>query len=76
MAIVRLRRDIGARRSREPLYCMMSLQAGFAQPALVDAAERHPITHDNIIHDALPFPLLCARKIEDDRTVPKSRAQA
>jgi hypothetical protein len=52
----------------------MSLQAGLAQPALVNTAERHQITRDNIIHDALPFPLLCAGKIEDDRTVPKSRA--
>jgi hypothetical protein len=44
------------------------LQAGFAQPALIDAAKRHPIqiAHDNIIHGPLPFPLLCVRKINVD----------
>ena len=37
--IVRLRRDIGARGSRKPLYRIMRLQAGLAQPALINAAK-------------------------------------
>src|SRR5262249_60565010 len=40
--IVRLRRDIGARGSREPLYGIMRLQAGLAPPALGKAAEWRP----------------------------------
>src|SRR5262249_4182282 len=57
--VVRLRRDIGPRGSREPLYRVMSLQAGLAQPALVHAAKWHPIrtTHDRPTHGSLPFPL-------------------
>src|SRR5215813_564768 len=56
--VVRLRRDIGPRGPREPLYRMMGLQAGLAQPALVNAAKWHPIrtTHDHPTHGSLPFP--------------------
>src|SRR5262245_13592824 len=51
--VVRLRRDIGPRGPREPLYRMMGLQACLAQPALVNAAKWHPI---RTTHDSLPFP--------------------
>src|SRR5215467_14174156 len=66
--VVRLRRDIGPRGSREPLYRMMSLQAGLAQPALVHAAKWHPIrtTHAHPTHGSLPFPLSCPIEIDDD----------
>src|SRR5262249_27055050 len=55
--VVRLRRDIGPRGPREPLYRMMGLQTGLAQPALVNAAKWHPIrtTHDHPTHCSLPF---------------------
>src|SRR5262245_19555799 len=57
--VVRLRRDIGPCGSREPFYRIMGLQAGLAQPALVNAAKRHPIRtmHDHPTHGSLPFPL-------------------
>src|SRR5262249_47383451 len=47
--IVRLRRDIDPRGPREPLYRIVGLQAGPAQPALVNAAKWRPIriTHDH-----------------------------
>src|SRR6516164_9849280 len=41
--VVRLRRDVGPRGPREPLYRIMGLQAGLAQPALVHVAKWHPI---------------------------------
>ena len=41
--IVRQRPDIGPRGPPEPLYRIMGLQAGLAQPALVNAAKWHPI---------------------------------
>src|SRR5262249_13882629 len=40
--VVRLRRDIGPRGPREPLYRMMGLQAGPAPPALVNAPKGDP----------------------------------
>src|SRR5262249_59634137 len=54
--VVRLRRDIGP---REPLYRMMSLQAGLAQPALGPAPEWDPIpnTHGCPTPGSLPFSL-------------------
>ena len=39
MAVVRLRWDIGARCPREPLHRIMGLQAGVAQPTLVECSE-------------------------------------
>src|SRR5262249_37983457 len=56
--VVGLRRDIGPGGPREPLYRMMGLQAGLAQPALINAAKWHPIrtTHDHPTHGSLPFP--------------------
>jgi len=46
----------------------MSLQASFAQPMPVNAAQRRPIRTwgDNIVHGALSFPLLCAGRIEGE----------
>src|SRR5262245_40324330 len=66
--VVRLRRDIGPRCPREPLYRIMGLQAGLGQPALVHAAKWHPIqtTHDHPTHGSLPFPLSCPIEIDDD----------
>src|SRR5215813_15211424 len=66
--VVRLRRDIGPRGPREPLYRIMGLQAGLGQPALVHAAKRHPIqtTHHHPTHGSLPFPLSCPIEIDDD----------
>src|SRR5262249_61772764 len=54
--VVRLRRDIGP---REPLYRMMSLQAGPPQPAPVPAPEGDPIPTppDRPTHSSLPFSL-------------------
>ncbi len=52
MAVVRLRRNIGPRRARQPLHRMVRLQAGFMQAALVDAADRYP---GRIVH-ASPMP--------------------
>src|SRR5262245_17052241 len=56
--VVRLRRDIGPRGPREPLYRIMGLQTGLAQPAPVHAAKWRPIrtTHDRPTHGSLPFP--------------------
>src|SRR5580692_162040 len=57
VAIVWLRWNIGARRSREPLCCMMGLQAGQAQPVLVHASKRTPIrfTHVGALLSVLLF---------------------
>jgi hypothetical protein len=57
VAIVRLRRDVGSRHPRKPLYCMMGLQAGFAEPTLVNVTKRYPIrtARDNRTHGVLPF---------------------
>src|SRR5262247_2877165 len=64
--IVRLRRDIGPRGPREPLYRIMGLQAGLGQPALVHAAKWHPIqtTHDYPTHGYHPIPPSCPVEIE------------
>src|SRR5262249_49798958 len=68
MFIVRLGRDTGPPGPREPLYRIMGLQAGLAQPPPVDAAKWHPIrtTHDHPTHGSLPFPLSCPIEIDDD----------
>src|SRR5712692_4528846 len=44
MAVVRLRRDIGAPHPPEPLQSMMGLQAGFAQRVSVNATKWPPTT--------------------------------
>src|SRR5258706_13771513 len=66
--VVRLRRDIGPRGPREPLYRIMGLQTGLAPPALGNAAEWHPIRtmHDHPTHWSLPFPLTCPIQNDDD----------
>src|SRR6516225_4175974 len=66
--VVRLRRDIGPRGPREPLYRIVGLQTGLTQLALVYAAKWHPIgtTHDYPTHSSLPFPLSCPIEIDDD----------
>jgi hypothetical protein len=68
VAIVWLRWNIGARRAREPLHCMMGLQAGDAQPALVNASKWPPIrvTHGRRTPVRLAFPLSCPIEIGDD----------
>src|SRR5262249_60782038 len=66
--VVRLRRDIGSRGPRQPLYRIVGLQAGLAQPALLHAAKWHPIRtpRDHPTHSSLPFPLSCPIEIDDD----------
>src|SRR5262249_28327481 len=56
--VVRLRRDVGPRGPREPLYRIMGLQTGLAKPAPVHAAKWRPIrtTHDPPTHGPSPFP--------------------
>src|SRR5262249_53314839 len=56
--VVRLRRDIGPRGPREPLYRMMGLQAGPAPPALGKApkGDPNPTPPDHSTHGSLPFP--------------------
>jgi len=49
VAIVRLRRDVGSRHPRKPLYRMMGLEAGVAEPTLANV---------------LPLPLSFVSKIE------------
>lgn len=66
--IVRLRRDLGPRGPREPLYRIMGLQARLAQPARVNASKWHPIrtTHNHPPHGSVPFPLSYRIEIDDD----------
>ena len=68
VAVVWLRRNIGARRSREPLHGMMGLQARDAQPALVNASKSPPIrsTLGRRTPVRLAFPLSCPNEIGDD----------
>src|SRR5262249_45131278 len=60
--VVWLRRDIGPRGPREPLYRIVGLQARLTQPALVHAAKWNPIrtAHDCPTHSSLlllPWPI-------------------
>src|ERR1700730_1677579 len=68
VAVVRLRWNIGARRTCEPLYGMMGLQTGDAQPALVNASKSPPIrsTHGRRAPVRLAFPLSCPIEIGND----------
>src|SRR5437016_12009288 len=68
VAVVRLRRNIGARCPREPLRCMMGLQAGHAQPTLANASKWPPIrsTHGRSAPVRLIFTLSCRIEIGDD----------
>ena len=68
VAVVWLLWNIGARCPREPLHCMMGLQAGYTQPTLVNASKWPPIrsTHGRSGLVRLTLPLSCRIEIGDD----------